>query len=143
MFYNTLIEFMKQDPAIAATVSTFADEPAIFPQRALESADRPYSIIKIKGRNKSAGVVKAFDVMINYFDFDTSISQCEDFAKAVGDRLDRIHLNTDPDYNNIRLFLSSEGYVNMTDSREINYNLHFTASAGRSGWGEKYANKTQ
>lgn len=137
MFYEELIDLLRADSRIAATVSTFVKQsgtiPAIFSDSAPEGAKFPYITVKIGKTKQPANVIDLATINIDYWDYDQSRVKADESAIAVEDLLDMKCMNSE-NFNDIRFSIGTADYVNQTDSRAIHFNSPFTARSSRSGW---------
>lgn len=133
MFEASLINYLKSVSAITDLVGTYAGSPAIFSYEAPENADLSYITIRIESNGTTEMVADDFIVFIDYYDFNKSRVNCIEASKQIKYALQGKQL-IHAEYNNIRFEYFSGSFIEDEDTRDINYNLQFSARAITSGF---------
>lgn len=135
MIESAIITALKNDAQLAALVSVFEDEPAIFSNVAPESKKHPYLVVRVSVSPVDL-VIATFDLYIDYFDRGESRVNARKAAECVEFILDNAILEHKR-YANCRIRYYSGGFVEGDDPLEIHYNQLFIGRAGRKKFTEE------
>lgn len=133
MFYGELISRLRSDIELSNLVSDYDAAPAIFSDRAPEDANMPYAIVQIDGDRGADSVVLSFTINIDYYDFNTSAVGAEKFCRYLQRNMDCQVITADA-VSQVRMFLSSFGFVPTSDAKVIHMNSTYSARAARKLW---------
>jgi hypothetical protein len=132
MFESALIDKLKSDAALAALVTTFSGNPAIFSEYAPETAVTPFIVCRITPSSEYSAI-HSFSVMVDYFDYNKSRKNSRDAAERIEYVLDHAILQHER-YIDIRLMYLAGSPVESGDARDIHYNVQFSARGTRKKW---------
>jgi hypothetical protein len=136
MIESALQLALASDGALAALVSTYQGNPAIFSEDAPEDAVLPYIVYSVSRLAADHPAAEQFNVYVDYYDNGKSRANSRKAAQRIEFCLDQKTLANDR-YDSIRVFYESAGPVPDPDPRVIHYNLQFTARAGRKAWAQQ------
>jgi hypothetical protein len=133
MFEAALIDKLKNDTLLVAYLAGFGTEPAIFSEFAPEKAVFPYIVFRIDTNATDFMGVHAFNVMVDYFDYNISRANSRKAVERIEYVLDNTILQSER-LDTIRLSFFAGSPVPEPDPRSVHYNLQFSARAGRKKW---------
>lgn len=134
MFDSSLYSILVKDTELVNLLSEYRGQPSIFSNHAGENVDFPYIVFRIYGTGGQDHAVDSFQVNIGIFEYGESAKNARLIARKVEEILDLEHLDHEY-YDTIRLFRRGTDFVEGNeDPRAQQYNISFTARAGRSGW---------
>lgn len=133
MFYTEIINCLRTDGAITATVTLHNGLPAIFSDEAPEECEKPYIVLRIDSSFTADKVVATANLYVDYYDYGTSRVVCDGAAIAIENRLEQMKLRTE-NITDLRFSLLNTGYIPESDPRTIHHNSTFSCRGARSGW---------
>jgi hypothetical protein len=134
MIEKPIIDALKADAALAARVTLYAGEPAIFGRLAPEKSIKQYVTVN-DTRYKEAGglVIQRFTLMVDYWAYGTSAKIANEASERIEFVLDNKQFESER-YDKIRVWIFSSGWIEDEDPRAIHYNQQFEVRASRKKW---------
>ena len=132
MFEDALLAKLNTDATLIALLSTYNTKPSIFSGSAPENVAFNYVVFYITCDGDDYAV-DSFNVAINVFGYSESSKTVRDAVNRIIILLDGARLTNTP-LDNVRLRRLGYTYVENQDTRAQQYNIRFSARAGRKGW---------
>jgi len=137
MIEKPIIDVLKADAALAARVTLYDGEPAIFGRLAPEKAIKPYVTVNdTRYKESDDNILHRFTLMIDYWDYGTSMKKANEASERIEFLLDTKQFDSER-YDKIRVWIFSSGWVEDEDPRAIHYNQQFMVRASRKKWIEQ------
>ncbi len=134
MFYETIIQRLRNNASLADTVSEWEGRPAIFADAVPEGVEEPYIVFQIDNMAPTLGrVIMEANIIIDYFDYRVSRQQADLAGEIIEASLDSKVLQSQR-LSDIRINMTSCGYIPEGDPRVVHYNMIFGARGTRRKW---------
>jgi len=133
MFHGALIDLLRSDTALAATVTSYAGAPAVFADEAPEDAVKPYLVVRISHSYTVNDPVAQSDVYVDYYDYGVSRVKAETAAERIEALLD-LKILQSTRHGDIRMSIMSAGMIEGTDPRDVHHNTLVSARSIRRKW---------
>lgn len=115
-------------------LSVYNGAPAKFSCMAPEDVQFPYLVVTIEEDKPSDSIISRFRIIIEVFDYSSSIVKARDIVSDTIDVLDRIKIDNNEWYDDIRIWHDIHMRVEVPDPRGIQYRIEYEARATRSKW---------
>lgn len=134
MFEASLISLLAADSALVALLSSFEGAPAIFSSVAPQKATRPYIVFDIDKFSVENLAASSFSVVLDIYIRKESGKDMRDIATRITYICDRVIMDNDTRFGQIRLFYEDGREVENTDIKIRHYVVRLSARAGRKEW---------
>lgn len=134
MFHATLIKYLRGIDDLAATVTEWNGRPAIFADAVPETVEEPYIQVHIGDNSPTVDrVIIESTITIDYIGYGVSRTTADRAGEILEQYLDHKVLQSER-LTDIRINMSSCGYVQQDDPRVVHYNMIFSARGTRRKW---------
>lgn len=134
MFEASLITLLAADTDLATLLAPFEGAPAIFSGAAPQKAIRPYIVFDIRKLAVDNLAASGFVVVLDIFIRKESGKDMRKIATRITYVCDRVIMDSDTRFGQIRLFYEDGREVENNDIKIRHYVVTLSARAGRKEW---------
>ena len=134
MFEASLISLLAGDSALQTLLATFEGAPAIFTNVAPQKAIRPYIVFDIDKLSVENLAASGFTIDLHTYIRVESGKEMREIATRITYVCDRVVLDNDTRFGQIRLFWESGREIENSDIKIRHYVTTLSARAGRKEW---------